>query len=149
MFHHFRLLPFLAGLAVGAVVFFYLKPESKERVVKWPRPENCGKFTYRDRNGLCYVFESQIGKNFTFGDGTYFKQANDFCIFSEKNDLSIKTETVGVYDDLHNGYKSNKIVALTIYNKLIDLGLIDLTKIDINWKELKEFKIKPKLKKII
>ena len=60
MFHHFKLLPFLAGLAVGAVVFFYLKPESKERVVKWPRPENCGKITYRDRNGLCYVFESQI-----------------------------------------------------------------------------------------
>jgi len=98
---------------------------------------------------LTDVFEPQIGKNFTFGDGTHFKQANDFCIFSEKNDLSIKTETAGVYDDLHNGYKSNKIVALTIYNKLIDLGLLDLTKIDINWKELKEFKIKPKLKKII
>jgi hypothetical protein len=55
-----KLLPFLAGLAVGIVVFFYLKPDNKERVVKWPRPENCGKITYRDRNGLCYVFESQI-----------------------------------------------------------------------------------------
>jgi hypothetical protein len=55
-----KLLPFLAGLAVGIVVFFYLKPENKERVIKWPRPENCGKITYRDRNGLCYIFESQI-----------------------------------------------------------------------------------------
>jgi len=60
MLHHMKLLPFLAGLAVGIIVFFYLKPENKERVIKWPRPENCGKITYRDRNGLCYVFESQI-----------------------------------------------------------------------------------------
>jgi hypothetical protein len=60
MFHHFKFFPFLAGLVVGAIVFFYFKPESKERVVKWPRPENCGKYTYRDRNGLCYTFESQI-----------------------------------------------------------------------------------------
>ncbi len=37
-----------------------LKPETKERVVKWPHPSNTGKVTYRDRNGLCYVFESQI-----------------------------------------------------------------------------------------
>jgi hypothetical protein len=60
MWHHFKFLPFLAGLIVGIIVFFYFKPESKERVIKWPRPENCGKHTYRDRNGLCYVFESQI-----------------------------------------------------------------------------------------
>ena len=60
MWHHLKLFPFLAGLAAGIVVFFYLRPESKERVVKWPRPENCGKITYRDRNGLCYMFESQI-----------------------------------------------------------------------------------------
>jgi len=60
MWRHMKLFPFLAGLAAGFVVFFYLKPESKDRVVKWPRPENCGKYTYRDRNGLCYVFESQI-----------------------------------------------------------------------------------------
>ena len=60
MANHFMLLPFLAGLLTGCIVFFYLKPETKERVVKWPRPENCGKHTYRDRNGLCYTFESQI-----------------------------------------------------------------------------------------
>jgi hypothetical protein len=60
MFHHFKFIPFLIGLISGIIVFFYFKPEVKDRVIKWPRPENCGKYTYRDRNGLCYVFESQI-----------------------------------------------------------------------------------------
>uniref|UniRef100_A0A6C0HFE5 Uncharacterized protein n=1 Tax=viral metagenome TaxID=1070528 RepID=A0A6C0HFE5_9ZZZZ len=60
MLRHFSLLPFIAGLIVGAVIFFGFKPDSRERVVKWPNPENSGKVTYRDRNGLCYIFESQI-----------------------------------------------------------------------------------------
>jgi len=120
-----------------------LKKQTNDYFDSYLKQKNLNYFYLTD------VFEPQIGKNFTFGDETYFKQATDFCKFSEKNDLSIKSETSGVYDDLHNGYKSNKIVALTIYNKLIDLGLIDLTKIDIDWKELKEFKITPKLKKII
>ena len=47
---------------MGGIVFLKLKPESggMDRVVKWPRPENAGKVTYRDRNGLCYTFEAQI-----------------------------------------------------------------------------------------
>jgi hypothetical protein len=61
MWNHFKILPFLAGLAVAWVVFFYLKPESAmDKVVKWPHPTNAGKVVYRDRNGLCYTFESQI-----------------------------------------------------------------------------------------
>lgn len=61
MWKHMKLMPFLAGLAVGAVIFFGFKPDAnKERVVKWPNPENSGKVVYRDRNGLCYKFESQL-----------------------------------------------------------------------------------------
>jgi hypothetical protein len=60
MLRHFSLLPFIAGLIVGAVIFFGFKPDSRERVVKWPNPENSGKVPYRDRKGLCYTFESQI-----------------------------------------------------------------------------------------
>jgi len=60
MWHHLELLPFISGLVVAAVIFFGLKPETKDRVVKWPNPENAGKAIYRDRNGLCYKFESQI-----------------------------------------------------------------------------------------
>ena len=60
MLHHFKLLPFIAGLIAGAIVFLVFKPETKERVIKWPHPSNAGKMTYRDRNGLCYTFEAQI-----------------------------------------------------------------------------------------
>jgi hypothetical protein len=61
MWHHFKIIYFVAGLIVGGIIFLGLKPETNmDRVVKWPRPENAGKVTYRDRNGLCYTFEAQI-----------------------------------------------------------------------------------------
>lgn len=60
MFNRFELVPFLVGLVSAGIVFFYFKPETKDRVVKWPHPSNAGKVTYRDRNGLCYTFEAQI-----------------------------------------------------------------------------------------
>ena len=55
-----KLIPFIAGLVIGGIIFFGFKPDTKDRVVKWPNPENAGKVVYRDRNGLCYKFESQI-----------------------------------------------------------------------------------------
>jgi len=55
-----KLIPFVAGLVIGGIIFFGFKPDTKDRVVKWPNPENAGKVVYRDRNGLCYKFESQI-----------------------------------------------------------------------------------------
>ena len=60
MFHHFQLMPFLVGLVVSGIIFLVLKTDNKERVTKWPRPENAGKTVYRYRNGLCYAFEAQI-----------------------------------------------------------------------------------------
>ena len=60
MLERFHFLPFLAGLAIAWLIFFVVKPEATDRVVKWPRPENCDKLTYRDRNGICYKFEAQI-----------------------------------------------------------------------------------------
>ena len=60
MLKHFKLIPFVSGLIIGAIIFFGFKPDTKDRVVKWPNPENAGKVVYRDRNGLCYKFESQI-----------------------------------------------------------------------------------------
>jgi hypothetical protein len=60
MLKHFKIIPFVSGLIIGAIIFFGFKPDTKDRVVKWPNPENAGKVVYRDRNGLCYKFESQI-----------------------------------------------------------------------------------------
>jgi len=60
MLKHFKLIPFVSGLVIGAIIFFGFKPDTRDRVVKWPNPENAGKVVYRDRNGLCYRFESQI-----------------------------------------------------------------------------------------
>jgi hypothetical protein len=60
MLKHFKLIPFVSGLVIGAIIFFGFKPDTRDRVVKWPNTENAGKVVYRDRNGLCYKFESQI-----------------------------------------------------------------------------------------
>jgi len=60
MLKHFKFIPFISGIIIGAIIFFGFKPDTKDRVVKWPNPENAGKVVYRDRNGLCYKFESQI-----------------------------------------------------------------------------------------
>ena len=60
MLHHFQILPFLLAFGVGMAVFYFIKPEQQERVVKWPHPQNVGKITYRDRNGLCYTFKEKL-----------------------------------------------------------------------------------------
>lgn len=60
MWQHFKVLPFIFGIVVSAIIFLGFKPDASERVIKWPRPENSGKITYRDRNGLCYIYEAQI-----------------------------------------------------------------------------------------
>jgi len=56
---HFILIPFLAGLLVGFVTITFRKPDDSMRIPKWPHPSTVGKFTYRDRNGLCYTFDSE------------------------------------------------------------------------------------------
>ena len=56
---HFVLIPFLIGILVGFVTITFRKPDDSMRVPKWPHPSTVGKFTYRDRNGLCYTFDSE------------------------------------------------------------------------------------------
>jgi hypothetical protein len=89
-----------------------------------------------------YFDLKNIEKNkINFGDETYFLESTDFIRFSENNKLTITDETNGRYVDGHNGYISNKIVAETIYNKLIDDLLIEKSKININWKKYKNFNL--------
>jgi hypothetical protein len=80
----------------------------------------------------------------SFGDGNYFIKKLDFIGFCWENNLSITDETDGKYVDGHNGYIGNKIVAETIYNKFIDDSLIELPKININWKKYKDFNYRTK-----
>jgi hypothetical protein len=103
--------------------------------------------SFMNAHNLNYFYVNEIvdDRYFNFGDGVYFKQSTDFGIFSKINKLLICDETNGVHTDNHFGYTANKIIALTIHNRLVELNLIDSDKVDINWKELKDFKLKSKI----
>jgi hypothetical protein len=58
MIHHFRLLPFVFGIAVGFLVVFYYKP-SALIVHEYPHPENVKDRVYKDTNGVCYKYDSK------------------------------------------------------------------------------------------
>ena len=55
MLNQFRLLPFLAGLAVGFLVFLIYKPQ-KQIITKYPHPEDGKGKIYRDPNHTCYTY---------------------------------------------------------------------------------------------
>jgi hypothetical protein len=58
MLHHFRILPFAAGIAVGILVLFYYKPPP---IVahEYPHPANVDSRVYHDTNGVCYKYTSK------------------------------------------------------------------------------------------
>lgn len=56
MLKHLELIPFLLAFVVGLFVITWRKPDSDQKVPKWPHPTNVGKITYRDRNGICYKY---------------------------------------------------------------------------------------------
>jgi hypothetical protein len=55
MFKHFMILPFIAGVILGIFGIYFMKPEATI-VFKYPTPENTGKLTYKDKNGVCYQY---------------------------------------------------------------------------------------------
>ena len=57
MFSHFRLIPFLAGLALGIVVLFIYKP-TKEVVKQYPHPKDGKDKVYKDPTGTCYTYST-------------------------------------------------------------------------------------------
>ena len=83
-------------------------------------------------------------KHFTFGDGNIFKQSKDFTKFTNINGLELDIETNYLYDDKHNGYVATKIISQSIYNHLIDVKLLDLEKINIDYEGLLNLKL-PKI----
>jgi hypothetical protein len=59
MFKHFRLLPFFAGVVIGIIAVFFIKPQ-QDIIRKYPTPETAGKTTYRDKNGVCYKYNAKV-----------------------------------------------------------------------------------------
>ena len=58
MIKHLKLIPFIGGLIVGIIAIMFIKPE-KVVVFKYPTPENCGKISYKDKNGVCYKYSTK------------------------------------------------------------------------------------------
>jgi hypothetical protein len=59
MFKHFMIVPFIVGIVLGILGLYFVKPEETV-IFKYPTPENMGKLTYRDKNGVCYKYKGTI-----------------------------------------------------------------------------------------
>lgn len=55
MIKHFKLYPFIFGIIIGLIGIYYIKP-IENITYKYPNPDNAGKLTYKDKNGLCYKY---------------------------------------------------------------------------------------------
>ncbi len=55
MLGHFRIIPFVAGLAIGVLVFVLYKPQ-KQVIRQYPHPNDSDKKVYKDPNGTCYKY---------------------------------------------------------------------------------------------
>lgn len=57
MLKHLRIMPLIAGIAVGIIAVICIKPELNV-VYKYPTPETAGKLIYKDNNGVCYKYSA-------------------------------------------------------------------------------------------
>lgn len=57
MFHHFRAIPFIVGIAAGYLLLVYYKPPPTV-VYEYPHPQNVQGRVYRDKNNVCYSYTS-------------------------------------------------------------------------------------------
>lgn len=57
MLHHFKVLPFIGGIAIGLMIVFYYKAPAIV-VYEYPHPQNVNNRVYRDKNGVCYSYNS-------------------------------------------------------------------------------------------
>jgi hypothetical protein len=57
MIGHFRLFPFLCGIAIASLVFLVYKPE-KQIIRQYPHPSQVKEKVFRDPNKTCYTYSS-------------------------------------------------------------------------------------------
>lgn len=55
MLHHIRLIPLLAGLALGIVGILFAKPDQVIQY-KYPLPDQAKELVYKDKNGVCFQY---------------------------------------------------------------------------------------------
>jgi hypothetical protein len=58
MLKHLRLVPLIGGIVIGIIAVLFVKPQ-KNVVYKYPTPDNAGKVTYKDKNGICYKYTAK------------------------------------------------------------------------------------------
>ena len=57
MLKHFRIIPFVVGIAIGVfILFFYVTPP--HTVYMYPHPDTVKDKVYKDRDGICYSYTS-------------------------------------------------------------------------------------------
>ena len=57
MIGHFRILPFLLGLATALIILSFYKPE-KHTINQYPHPGYASDKIFKDRSGTCYKYSS-------------------------------------------------------------------------------------------
>jgi hypothetical protein len=57
MIGHFRILPFLVGIAAAFVISMVYKPE-KHIIHQYPHPKDASTKIFKDPNGTCYKYTS-------------------------------------------------------------------------------------------
>ena len=55
MIKHIQLIPLCIGILIGIIAIIFVKPE-KNVIYKYPNPESSQTITYKDKNGVCYVY---------------------------------------------------------------------------------------------
>jgi hypothetical protein len=58
MLKHIRIGPLITGLVIGIIAILFIKPQN-DVVYKYPSPDNAGKITYKDKNGVCYKYSAK------------------------------------------------------------------------------------------
>jgi hypothetical protein len=59
MLKHIKLFPLLSGIIIGLLGIYFIKP-IQNIIYKYPTPENSGKLIYKDKNGVCYKYDSSV-----------------------------------------------------------------------------------------
>ena len=58
MLKHIQIVPLIIGIIVGIVGIYFVAPD-KNIIYKYPVPENVDKITYKDKNGICYKYQTK------------------------------------------------------------------------------------------